>query len=106
MKIVDEDCLNEFRGIACCWCSKRPSEAAHIMARGHGGGLRLDVRINIVPLCRSCHAKHHGGGTPSKPDLIDIVAAREKMQAWEVLAELHRLQRLDKNGKEGRRWRA
>lgn len=36
----------------CRACGATPTEAAHIIARRHGGG---DDPLGICPLCRDCH---------------------------------------------------
>ena len=73
MKIVDEALLALFRSATRCeWCGRDTPEGAdpaHVFARGVGGGSRLDIRINLVSLCRgwhngqwvSCHDANHAG---------------------------------------------
>lgn len=46
-----------------------------------GGGSRLDVRLNIVSLCRVCHTSHHYGKSPTKDELIREIAVREGITA-------------------------
>lgn len=49
-----------------------------------GGGYRLDVRLNLVSLCRACHQEHHAGHRPLYVDLLALVAAREGVQQGDV----------------------
>lgn len=94
MRIVDEQLLEEFRHGPCCWCGKRgPTDAAHVFARGMGGGSRLDVRINLCSLCRACHWFSHSGHRPLRCDLLALVAAREGLQQAEIEREIFRLLR-------------
>ena len=55
MKIVCEELLDVFRqATSCGWCKRGTSGADphHIFSRGAG---RLDIRVNLIPLCRLCH---------------------------------------------------
>ena len=60
-----------------------------------GGGGRLDIAINIAPLCRSCHDEVHRGHRPLKCDLLAVVSAREKTTQDEIRAEIARLRRAE-----------
>jgi hypothetical protein len=96
VKVVDPKLLDTFRGAgACSWCNRwcRYRHAAHVFARGMGGGGRLDVALNLVSLCPECHLEHHDGRRPLRCDLLAVVAAREGMLQGEVEAQLHRLRR-------------
>ena len=77
MKIVDKKLLDGFREAwRCEWCDKpTPSgcDPHHIYSRGAG---RLDVRINLIALCREDHQAVHAGKI-SREDLLAIVARRE-----------------------------
>lgn len=51
MTIIDEIFLATYRGPGACWicgkgCSRR--EPHHVIAKGMGGGRRLDIAINLV----------------------------------------------------------
>lgn len=65
MKIVCESLLDEYRRKKRCeWCGTPSNDRAHphhYKCRGLGGGHQLDLCINIVALCPTCHAKAHGG---------------------------------------------
>lgn len=105
MRIVDEKTLALFRGPGQCeFCKKVVSrrEPHHIFSRGAG---RLDVAINLVSLCAAfaggdnCHAAYHNGDI-ARYDLLAIVAYREGRLQHEIEAEIWRLRRLDKWGRE------
>ncbi len=55
--------------------------AAHIFARGHGGGRQIDIPANVVSLGMDalsdcpCHVRSHGGNEPTFEDLLAISAA-------------------------------
>lgn len=61
MKVIDNAALNEARNRnGCEMCGRRvwPLDPHHaFIKRGMGGGSRLDVDINLIGLCRVCHAK-------------------------------------------------
>lgn len=94
--ICNERLLHYFRERPCDWCGRPgPSEAAHIYARGIGGGSRIDAFLNLVSLCRSCHDGHHLRQTPSKQQLWEVVAKREGLESWEVCRDaVHKLLRI------------
>lgn len=87
MTIIDEALLARIRLLKCCWCGRRaPSEAAHIFAKGQGGGGRLDIGPNLVPLCRDDHQASHDGHRPITVDLLALVAQREQVSQKTVRA--------------------
>lgn len=100
MIIIDEKLLDEFRTNGRCeWCGFycQRREAAHIFARGMGGGGRLDIRINLVGLggpgeC-DCHGSSHRGDAPTQIDLLAIVAQREGRLQDDIEDEIHLLRR-------------
>lgn len=47
----------------CIVCSGRTHAMHHYIQKNQSLYLRWDVR-NLVPLCMSCHCKHHKGGDP------------------------------------------
>ena len=99
MRIVDDALLQEFRAAwKCEWCNKpTPSgcDPHHLFARGMGGGGRLDVRINLISLCRECHT-----------DLHDGKIGRDQLAVVIVEREIWRLQRMAKGGTDGTETRA
>ena len=95
MRIVDEDLLWTFRRLPQCErCKARNNNDIHphhIIARGMGGGRRLDSRYNLVGLCARCHRLTHDGHIP-RSELWRIVESREKLTAgsaepacWQIL---------------------
>ena len=60
-------------------------ECHHIFTRGAGGGQRLDVRINLIMLCKECHEQAQRNRIPRRT-LLALAAERE----------IYRLRRLKK----------
>ena len=81
MTIIDEKLLSQYRGLGRCeWC-KAPCrrQPEHVYPRALGSSRRVDLAINIVGLCAACHQKAHAGhGEPSKQQLKEYVAKRER----------------------------
>jgi len=99
VKIIDEALLDEVRHRDCCeWCGKprRPLERLephHILGRGHGGGLRMDARLNLMGVHWECHDKAQA----NRRKCLEIVAARDGYPSGEaVLDKLRELQRATK----------
>lgn len=106
MIIKNESLLKEFRGPGSCdycgrYCQSR--EAAHIFARGMGGGGRLDIRCNLMALGSAfdcgCHNNHHNGHEPTRDDLLAMVAKREKCLQEDVKRAITFFQRLPKEAR-------
>lgn len=100
MKILDPDLLAEFRNaVRCEWC-RRPNgdglDPHHLYGRGMGGGNRLDIRLNLLSLCRVCHQEFHDGQIP-RFSLLAIVAFRENMLQDRIEEIIHRIRRLPKD---------
>ena len=82
---TDESLLEYFRGKPNCEFCNRPSpgrlEPHHVLTRGHSGGSRLDVALNLVALCPGlyggqCHTRF--GDDPRYLErFLGIVARRE-----------------------------
>jgi hypothetical protein len=91
--IISERTLDRFRlGGYCGFCRRYTFiEPHHIVSRGIGGSHRIDLPINIVGLCVTCHRMHHDGRRPLKCDLLAIVAGREGIFQNEIEATLNRL---------------
>lgn len=95
MRVINESLLAEFRIVGCEHCKKPlPTEAAHLWARGMGGAGRLDVRINLLGLCRQCHQSSHD--RPCHADMLLLVAVREDVGQWDIEEVIHLLRRLPK----------
>lgn len=66
----DKKFLAEVRKRPCLICFRCPSDAAHYVSRGAGGG---DTEDNVIPLCRTHHREQHR---------IGIESFAEKYQAF------------------------
>lgn len=78
MCVIDPDMLQAFRQPRCEHCQKCVvgfTDAAHVWAKGMGGGKTLDIRVNLVSLCRICHTDTHD--RPSHATLLLLAAQRE-----------------------------
>lgn len=102
MIIKNKKLLAEFRGPGFCelcraWCQAR--EPHHILCRGHGGGNRLDVRLNLISLGSAydcnCHGRYHDGHIP-RCRILAVVCRREDVLPEFLLDELYRLRRAPK----------
>ena len=94
MKVIDKNLLLEFRLMRqCAWCKKKVEECdpAHIFSRGAG---RVDIRENIVNLCRECHFFNHCGQPPTKNDLLFIASVREGKDIVDIVHKIM-MMRLD-----------
>lgn len=98
MKIVKPYLLAHFRAKAWCeWCGNPGAvDPHHIFGRGLGGGTRLDIRINLIALCRICHNAYHSSHI-MRTDLLAKVAAREGMLQDDIVSEIYRLRRSPRN---------
>lgn len=99
VRIVNEVLLDAFRRRRRCEYCNRPTpegcDPHHLFAKGMGGAWRLDVRINVIALCRCCHDCFHLGNI-LREDLLAVVCSREGRLQDDVLEEIHRLRRLPK----------
>ncbi len=82
-----------FRGLHFCeWCGKQAQcQACHVFTCGHGGGTRLDVPLNLLSMCMTCHMSQHDGDRPILCDRLAKVAAREGMLQEQVHGQLRRI---------------
>jgi hypothetical protein len=89
--------LQKTRERMCCeWCGRPGAiQAAHVYAKGFGGGFQLDHPYNTLALCVQCHAQHHNGERQIKDDLLALIAAREGVLQSDLEAELLRLRRIE-----------
>jgi len=82
MRVVNPDTLAEARNRSHCeWCGEPAYwglQAAHVIARGMGGGRQLDIPQNLASLCNRCHFESHANRTPSEDDLLRVVVVRER----------------------------
>ena len=61
-----------------------------------GGGGRLDVRINLIGLCRLCHQQSHD--RPCHATMLLLVAQREDVSQRDIEDVMHLLRRLSHGG--------
>jgi len=86
MKIINDRFLAEYRlRGACEICNKmcHVREPAHVIARGLGGGKRMDVPLNLLALgssikmCCPCHTMQHQMNQPDDLEMFAMAAKRE-----------------------------
>lgn len=82
MKVNDNLLLAEFRAERCELCgADGPNDPHHLWPKGMGGGKQLDVRWNLVTLCRMCHTLAEAG-QPHRDRLCGLAIQRE---VWRLL---------------------
>lgn len=95
MTVINESLLDEFRAAPKCeWCLRltpQGCDPAHVRSRGAG---RVDVRENLVSLCRWCHRSNHDGNEPTTGQLLELVSRREGRSVESILRKVDRI-RLD-----------
>lgn len=97
MKIIDEDLLDVFRQAGRCeLCSRPGADPHHVLSRGMGSATRLDVRENLLCLCRACHDRAHYSACPRRRVLLLVIADREGRPVDEIEAKLYALWRARK----------
>lgn len=102
MIIIDLPLLATFRVPGSCeYCGRKCEvrEAAHLWAKGAGGGGRLDLRVNLAglggPFLCACHHRLHQGELEPFP-LLANVADREGVTVHEIADAIAEFRRLDK----------
>lgn len=99
MILRDEKLLAEFRRAPRCeYCQQwtpHGCDPAHLMSRGAG---RVDIRSNLMSLCRKCHSAAHYGSI-KLAELFRIVCRREKTTVARIKAKVWRIRRLPKGSK-------
>ena len=97
MIVINEPLLQEFREKTVCeWCRKTYRSGLdphHIFSRGAG---RVDIRENLLALCRECHLFANAGGEPTKDQLLEVAAKREKMTPDKIVSKVYRMRRYDR----------
>lgn len=90
MRVIDKPLLAEFSRPGRCEYCRKPCpdgrDPAHIYSRGAG---RVDVRRNLVSLCRECHTRSHAGHAPRRWRLLIIAAKRELTTPKEIRDLVH-----------------
>jgi hypothetical protein len=95
--LVNKELLAAIRLMPCIWCDWRPpSEAAHILGKGIGGGRRIDVKENVVPLCRLHHAAHHAGHAPTADQLRERLSEKIGIPVQEIIDTVAALRKFNK----------
>ena len=61
----------------CLVCGNRSDIVHHFVEKSQSAGLRYEP-LNLCPLCRSCHARHHLAGDP---EIVGTII-KKKGQAW------------------------
>jgi 5-methylcytosine-specific restriction endonuclease McrA len=61
----------------CIVCGGMTSEMHHVVYKSQSNALRYDP-LNLVPLCKKCHCRHHLSGDPN----ILATIIKVKGQAW------------------------
>lgn len=86
MKIVSPETLARFREPGLCElcgefvCFPDPH---HVFARGRGDAFRNDLSLNLLLLCRPCHAAAESGN-PSRKQCLAIIAEREGLDVEQL----------------------
>lgn len=101
VRVENDDLLAYFRRrpeCELCGAENRQGlDPNHVKPKGIGGGSQLDVALNLIAMCRSCHNAYHDGRV-SKRELQTIIAEREGLLPEEVEAAVWRLLRTPKRG--------
>ena len=97
MRIVNKKLRTEFSRPGLCEHCEKPCpdgrDPAHIYSRGAG---QVDVRKNLVSLCRLCHTRSHDGHSPRRWRLLIIAARREGCRPKDIRDMVYRIRREDK----------
>lgn len=94
MKLPNKNLMEELRRSSNCEACFYPTpfgaDPHHVECRGFGGGSRMDVRINLIALCRFCHDE-----APKKKALmLKLIAQREGLSVEDIQAVVALLKRL------------
>jgi hypothetical protein len=101
VKIVNAKLVASIGGPGLCEHCLAPSlyrEVHHALAKGMGGGGRMDHPFNLIGLCILCHASLHNGSL-SREILWAVIAEREGVSVEEVKTEIYRIRALPKGSK-------
>lgn len=103
LKIVNDKLTATYRTPGKCrYCGKsvRLRCAAHVWAKGHGGGRQIDIHCNLVHLGMDaifdcpCHVQNHAGHRPLHEDLLACAAADNNALQSEISALIMLIRRL------------
>ncbi len=98
MTIEDDNLLAEFRSAGCCEiCGKfcKARDPHHWCQTGLGGGSRLDIRENLLAVCRECHMGIHAGQI-GRVHTLFLLAQREGKKPEEIQEYIWQLLRKPK----------
>src|SRR5438046_1092997 len=88
MTILDEACLDAFRQAPHCEYCRTPSrgrlEPHHYHPRGREAATQLDIRENLIALCRLCHQKCEDVNIP-RHVILALISVR--LAKWPVEIE-------------------
>ena len=96
MNIKDIDCIEHVRrqaGGRCEVCGDPGNAVHHVWAKGMGGS-PIDLPINLINLCNTCHYDHHCGKAPVRLMLIGLIECREGWKSNEIEEEIYRVRQL------------
>ncbi len=96
---IDNKKLREEIGAkrVCEYCRKScltPPDVHHLFSRGAGW---VDVRCNLIAICRTCHQLTHAGKEPQPLHLAIVIAEREKVVVVDIETTVQFIRRLDKD---------
>lgn len=99
MKMNDPELRDLIRQAECCqWCFRfRVSDVHHIYSKGAG---QVDIRGNLIALCRTCHNEYHAGHI-LRAHLLAMAAKRENTTQDKIRREVWRIRRLPKEADPG-----
>lgn len=95
MKVINQELLRQFaRAGRCelCGSSCKHCHAHHLLARGMGGGGRVDIPENLLALCPPCHRKTHDGHVKLEV-LVKLVGERMGLAPDVVLERIWEIRR-------------
>lgn len=77
----------------CIVCGGMTSEMHHVVYKSQSNALRYDP-LNLVPLCKRCHCRHHLSGDPN----ILATIIKIKGQSWfdELQSRRHNITKLNR----------
>lgn len=96
MRITDDELMEEFRRAThCSYCGvacPQGCDPAHAYSRGAG---RLDVRWNLLALCRPCHIRNHHNAI-TRYQVLTVIARRENVALSSIQEAIYLLRRADR----------
>ncbi len=95
----DPKVLERFRIPRCRHCAMfvGRTEPHHVWPSGRDNAFKLDIPMNLVPLCRPCHRICHMSPAGTHTTLVGYVAEREGLTVRHVERQMKRLRRAPPN---------